>query len=34
MPGTVLSEDVEEGLRLLTLNAHRLNAIVRNCWRI
>jgi enoyl-CoA hydratase/carnithine racemase len=29
MPGTVLSEDVEEGLRLVTLNRpHRLNAIV------
>jgi Enoyl-CoA hydratase/carnithine racemase len=29
MPGTVLSEDIEEGLRLVTLNRpHRLNAIV------
>ncbi|HXU58706.1 MAG TPA: enoyl-CoA hydratase-related protein, partial [Verrucomicrobiae bacterium] len=29
MSGTVLSEDVDEGLRLITLNRpHRLNAIV------
>ena len=29
MSGTVLSEDIEEGVRLVTLNRpHRLNAIV------